>query len=585
MRVKKILLMTMVFAMILSCMGIVAFAEETLETNITISDLDGLKAFRDAVNNGDTYSGKTVTLTANVDLSGETDWTPIGNGSRNGSGYTGNAFKGVFDGGNNEISNLKIISGTDSAAIGLFGVLDGGTVKNLVLKDVNVNATGNENAGGVIGLMVNGAVADKITVSGSVSAVDGVGGIAGRMTISGTVSNCVNSANVNGAAVGGIVGKAYYTGTGVEMNIYGCSNSGKITTTGNGGAGGIVGFSTANVSDCGNTGEITSNGKFSTSIGGIVGWQQMYGEIKGNVNSGSVTSEYEITTAGGIVGWVNYQYATDGTASAYPRCEIVSVCGNTNNTSVIASNTSLGSGGIVGGTYNAVSVCNNKNYAEKISGGVFAAGVLGNYQLQTDNGYYANKSVTITENITTTTEDNINATCKDIICYDNVNVNFDYSSLNNVVNPFKDDVLVIAGMDDETVDGVVYHPVYVVTSVDSLDYQKVGFDFSFNIFDSESGNITFTAPYTTETSLVFSSVSDGEQSYNVESIGGKGKHLFMSKLYFHKDYYHNNNTKIGITPFAYDKTGKKIVGWTVDVTNDYYKTTLNSGKDLFKEEN
>ncbi|MBQ7975443.1 MAG: right-handed parallel beta-helix repeat-containing protein [Clostridia bacterium] len=434
---KKILSIVLTLAIVLGTVGVPAFAEEVEVTEnviTTISSLDDLTAFREAVNSGYTYDGKTVTLTGDIDLGSVADWTPIGNGERSGSGYTGNAFKGTFDGENHTISNLTITSGTSSASIGLFGVVDGGTVKNLTLSNVSINASDNKNAGAAIGLMVNNAAADNITVSGSVSAADGVGGVVGRMTVSGTVSNCVNSANVTGAAAGGIVGKAYYTGTGVEMNITNCTNSGIITGTTTGGAGGIVGFSATNVSGCTNNGTITSTAD-GVNLGGIVGWQQMYGEISGNTNSGSVTSDYAVTTAGGIVGWANYQYKTDGTASEYPLCEVISVTGNTNNASIIAANSTLGSGGIVGGAYNAVSVTDNTNYAEKITGSSFAAGILGNYQNNENNGYSGDaKTLTVENNTTYTKEENITANCVNVVCYDNVFYSErDYTSNNTVI--------------------------------------------------------------------------------------------------------------------------------------------------------
>ena len=420
---KKILSIVLTLAIVLGTVGVPVFAEEVEVTEnviTTISSLDDLTAFREAVNGGDAYEGRTVTLTENIELNSVADWTPIGNGERSGTGYTGNAFKGTFDGGNHTISNLTITSGESSAAIGLFGVVDGGTVKNITLSNVSINASSNKNAGAAIGLMVNNAAADNIAVSGSVSAADGVGGVVGRMTVSGTISNCVNSANVTGAAAGGIVGKAYYTGTGVEMNITNCTNSGTITGTTTGGAGGIVGFSATNVSGCTNNGTITSTAD-GVNLGGIVGWQQMYGEISDNTNNGSVTSDYAVTTAGGIVGWANYQYKTDGTALEYPLCEVISVTGNTNNASIIAAKSSLGSGGIVGGAYNAVSVTGNTNYAERITGSSFAAGILGNYQAQDENGYSGDaKTLTVTDNTTYTKIENITANCVNVVCYDNV---------------------------------------------------------------------------------------------------------------------------------------------------------------------
>ncbi len=156
-----------------------------------------------------------------------------------------------------------------------------------------------------------------------------------------------------------------------------------------------------------------------------------------------------------------------------------------------------------------------------------------------------------------------------------------------IVTPFKDAPLFLAGLPDEVIDGVTYHPVYMATSIDSLNYRKVGFDYTFSIFDTETGEVTFSVPYTTETSEVYSSISDANTTYTVDSIGGNGEYLFMNKLLFHAEHYHNNNTKVTITPYAIDTNGNKITGWTIDMTNEFYKS-LQSGdvkQDMFKEGN
>ena len=78
-------------------------------TTVTIGDVEALKAFAVAVNGGTSYEGDTVTLSADLDLTG-VEWTPIGVGTRSSKSYNGNAFKGTFDGGNHTISGLTITS-------------------------------------------------------------------------------------------------------------------------------------------------------------------------------------------------------------------------------------------------------------------------------------------------------------------------------------------------------------------------------------------------------------------------------------------------------------------------------------------
>lgn len=74
-----------------------AWADEASDAQ-AIENVDQLKAFCDSVNSGDAYSGKTVRLAADIDVSGA-GWTPIGAGTRKGSGAaTGSTpFSGTFD--------------------------------------------------------------------------------------------------------------------------------------------------------------------------------------------------------------------------------------------------------------------------------------------------------------------------------------------------------------------------------------------------------------------------------------------------------------------------------------------------------
>ncbi len=413
-----LLMLCVIFTLIpsvLAAEGVITGTGDETDPYI-IADLADLKAFRDAVNSGNTYEGKYIKLAENASITIDGEWTPIGNGVRSGSGYTGNAFKGVFDGNYNTIYGLSITT-TNPDTAGLFGVVDGGKITNFELDNVDINVT-TKSAGAVVGLMVGGSTVSRISVSGSVVAADGAGGVVGRMTISGTVSNCLNKANVSGAAAGGIVGKAYYTGVDAEMEITACYNSGTITATKEGAAGGIVGFCAANVSHCVNDGDITATSG-GTNIGGIVGWQQMYGEISDNENTGDIFSDATVTTAGGIVGWINYQYATDGTASEYPVYEVVSVKGNTNESDIDAENSVLGSGGIVGGIYNAAIVTGNTNEATSIVGSSFAAGIVGNMQFTSANGFADYKATDITENTSSTAIANITANCTSVLAYNN----------------------------------------------------------------------------------------------------------------------------------------------------------------------
>ena len=108
-----------------------------LVSDLEIHNVDELLAFRDKVNKGGTYKGKTIKLMEDLDLSnvcGEEkgDWIPIGSEEK--------PFLGTFEGNNkaiNEIytNNLKNLQG-------LFGYIGNqGTVKKLTI-------TGNMTTGG-----------------------------------------------------------------------------------------------------------------------------------------------------------------------------------------------------------------------------------------------------------------------------------------------------------------------------------------------------------------------------------------------------------------------------------------------------
>ena len=271
--------------------------EGTETSPYIINDINKLITLRNEVNGGKSYEGVYFRLTSDITLSSE--WTAIGNGSRNGTGYNGNAFKGVFDGGDKTISGLTITSTTGAkAAIGLFGVVDGGTVKNLNLTEVNINVASSDLAGAAIGMMLNGATADNITVSGAIVGYDGVGGIVGRLIIDGTIANCTNNASVTTSygGIGGIVGKAYYedgANTSTFANITGCTNKGTIKAGSY--AGGIVGLARADVSGCVNEGEIQGG----TQTGGIVGQLIAAGTVSGNENKAKVSGTSHV---GGIIG-------------------------------------------------------------------------------------------------------------------------------------------------------------------------------------------------------------------------------------------------------------------------------------------
>ncbi len=399
--------------------------EGTEEAPYLISTAEELMFFRDSVNAGNTYEGKYVKVTATeIDLSGE-NWTSIGNGTRDDCGFgTGTTpFKGYFDGNGVTITGLTIDTASEKYAfVGLFGALEGGTIENITLENVNIDGGASSSTAALVGGMLGGTVSN-ITVSGTITANE-CAGVVGRIFANGTVKNCTNSADVTatGNSAAGIVGKAYYTREDQLMLIENCTNSGAIKSAYS--AGGIVALSAGNVKNCTNNGTVEATGASGT--GGIVGEQVNNGTVSGNTNNADIKGAYN---AGGIAGWVRYT----GTDDEYPVRTPVRVINNVNNGANITS-TGNAAGGVVGEVYNRGIINSNKNYAQTISATGFAAGIAGALRHGFDgNAYKDDNDVDVYYNISTTPEANITANCTDQFGYDNetagteLDVNYNYA--------------------------------------------------------------------------------------------------------------------------------------------------------------
>ena len=228
---------------------------------LEIGTYDQLVNFRNKVNAGASYSGMTVNLTADIDIS-ERAWTPIGAAYRNKIGADSHVFQGTFDGQNHKITGLtntgfKISSvfsgGNDTTpegykeyVFGLFGSVYNATIKDIVMANVNVDLACDEKekvVGDSIGAIVGFAAGDETTgvtienckvISGSIVGYDAVAGIIGRTySAKTTINNCENAATVTAIRrAGGILGFASYAKGAKSVTITGCKNSGNVKQTG-----------------------------------------------------------------------------------------------------------------------------------------------------------------------------------------------------------------------------------------------------------------------------------------------------------------------------------------------------------------
>ncbi|MCL2219050.1 MAG: hypothetical protein FWC23_00655 [Chitinispirillia bacterium] len=243
------------------------------------------------VNRGNRFEGKTIMLSADIDLSGYNSgaafndgkgWIPIGTKMQ--------MFKGTFAGGGKTIRGLYI-NDPKLFQAGLFGRVDGGTIKELGLADVNITAGGRTGAvaGGIAGSTI-----EQCHSSGNIKGKGFVGGLVGNAGNKSNVLSSYSTAAVNGENyVGGLVGEAD-NGSTVARSY----STGNIT--GNEAVGGISGAvmdKDSNISNCYSTGKITCG----SSGGGIAG-QIADGA---SVTTSWTTSEiHGRTRVGGIAGQV-----------------------------------------------------------------------------------------------------------------------------------------------------------------------------------------------------------------------------------------------------------------------------------------
>lgn len=388
-----------------------------------IQTAEQLTAFRDAVNAGDSYTGRFIELRADLDL-GSTPWVPIGASVRSGSGVAAGSapFAGSFSGGGHRITGLVIApaaalaDGADYAS-GFFGAVMGGTVKDLVLENISIDAPASELAGGAVGLLGDGGTVSGVSVSGSIKVKCGAGGIVGRMVARGAIADCTNDAAVavtgGSGNCGGIVGAAYYVPEDSSMAITDCTNNGTIAGVND--TGGIAGLCCAFVSGCVNKGNIDGSGY---AVGGIAGELKNYGGITHCTNRASIANESSAKPygTGGIVGWVRY----DGAPPAYALSAPVAIADNLNSGSVKAA-TGIGVGGIVGVLYSAGTVTGNQNDAPALSGSQFIGGIVGNLQDQGAATLPASvpEGARVTNNVSTTSASAMEGALKDAIAYNN----------------------------------------------------------------------------------------------------------------------------------------------------------------------
>lgn len=243
----------------------------------TIGSLAELEAFRDAVNSGEHYKesqNNSVVLTADIDMTSVSNWTPIGT--------VGKPFDGAFDGGGHTIKGLCVNS-PETDNVGLFGYAKNATIYNLHL--YNPTVKGKNNVGTLLGYAAEDVrisaedvrISDVlVTASGSgddyytVSGEHDCGGIVGYASQC-SIERCMFSGVIKGVLLngGGILGYGYN-----DVTISDCSASHYIQTNGTDGndLGGIVGAAArVTIERCLARNRMDASTSINTKLGYVLG--------------------------------------------------------------------------------------------------------------------------------------------------------------------------------------------------------------------------------------------------------------------------------------------------------------------------
>jgi len=314
------------------------------------------------------YLSSNFKLNNNIDATDTLTWNgglgflPVGEAY-----YT--AFYGTLNGDNHKISGLYINNSSDNY-VGLFGTLQGATVSNLNLENINI-----------IGYDV----------------VGGIAGQSGRLSLNTSILNCQVSGTMTGNGNVGMI-------TGYNLTAIVANSNASGTVNGYWHTGGLVGLNDegATISSSSFSGDIISkeiaagpDAGGDTGLGGLVGRNRTNSIIQDSWSSGTVSGYYLI---GGLVGYnhdsatvTNSYSASDVTAYSNGIGGLIGLneSSNISNCYATGSVESIGDfiGGLIGKNY--LSTIENSYATGDVSGNADVGGLIGWNKTSDISGSYA----------------------------------------------------------------------------------------------------------------------------------------------------------------------------------------------------
>ena len=315
---KKLLSLLLALCLVMALVPMTAFAEGTsvdswdgtadtswytdhkTDTEYHFTTAEQLAGLAQLVNDKTasvSFEGKTIYLDNDLDLSGS-QWTPIGDGSNH-----RRFFAGTFNGQHHKIMNLNHhYTGDEVVRNGLFGVVsDGGTLKNLLVIDADIDSNDGSLIAGILADWVNGGTVENCYTSGKIENNVGskfVGGLIGQCTWSTQVKGCGSDATVISTE----------------------SNEDDVDTVG-----GLIGqwensADSSSITDCWFGGSVSCNNIYS-AVGGILGanFENFSGNKPGVIIKNCIVATKNITCAEpGNITWITAVVKTHVTDCIWP---------------------------------------------------------------------------------------------------------------------------------------------------------------------------------------------------------------------------------------------------------------------------
>lgn len=406
------LLLSLTLVLLLSaCGGDAALSGSGTESDPyrigTAEDLWQMATLINSKESYDTYGAAHYVLTADIDLGGKKEWTPIG--------IYNVGFEGVLDGAGHTVSGIKInysdpLVGEKSTLFALVGRLSEGAVRNLTVSNSTITTKGENSvsAAAVVADLFKGTVENcHTTDSVSVTSSFRAGGIIGKVNTEEPIRDCTNAASVtalsNVGLAGGIAPNA-------DCRFLSCTNSGTVTSEGD--AAGIVATVGDSVIDCTNSGTVSAVGQAGgivvtfddgalnsrendatvtmvrcVNTGAVSSAEKAAGGIAAGARTGSVvdcTNRGTVTSgkeAGGIIGY--FHISGFGTAAEEFT---LSGCINIGNVTAKDMNGNSEAGGILGSGISAEFLFENCTNTGEIRGASEAGGIAGKVQPHNQDG-------------------------------------------------------------------------------------------------------------------------------------------------------------------------------------------------------